>query len=110
MDASAAASTATPRSMGMAASMSPRPTSWPITTTRRAFAAAPTSGNIRLMRFVLCALLLTTAARAEDWRPYVFSVAGDTLSAKHAVLENGLGYNGVTGSGGGLSPDSAHRL
>jgi hypothetical protein len=62
------------------------------------------------MRFVLCAFLLSTAARAEDWRPYVFSVAGDTLAAKHAAIESGVGYNGVTGSGGGLSPDSAHRV
>jgi hypothetical protein len=62
------------------------------------------------MRFVVLALMLATAARAEDWRPYVFSVAGDTLAAKHAVLESGVGYNGVTGAGGGLSPDSAHTV
>jgi hypothetical protein len=59
---------------------------------------------------VLFSLWFSASARAEDWRPYVFSVAGDTLLAKHAVLESGVGYNGVTGTGGGLSPDSAHRI
>jgi hypothetical protein len=62
------------------------------------------------MRWWLLVCLLGTVARAEDWRPYVFSVSGDTLSAKKAVLEGGAGYNGVTGSGGGLDPDAAHRV
>jgi hypothetical protein len=62
------------------------------------------------MRITLLILCAAFSARAEDFRPYLFSVEGDTLSAKHAALESGVGYNGVTGSGGGLQPDDAHRV
>jgi hypothetical protein len=62
------------------------------------------------MRKLLLLCVFAGAARAEDFRPYVFSVEGDTLSSRRAVLESGVGYNGVTGAGGGLSPDSAHRV
>jgi hypothetical protein len=40
----------------------------------------------------------------------VFSVDGLTLGAKRAAIETGVGYNGVTGSGGGLTPDDARRV
>jgi hypothetical protein len=63
-----------------------------------------------MYRILALGLFFTTAAHAEDWRPYVFSLEGDTLAGKHAAFESGVGYNGVTGSGGGLSPDDAHRI
>jgi hypothetical protein len=44
-----------------------------------------------------------------DWHPYVFSVDAPTLAPKHAAVETGMAYNGVTGTGGGLSPDDARR-
>jgi hypothetical protein len=62
------------------------------------------------MRVLILCLTLTASARADDWRPYLFSISGDTQAAKHAALEHGLGYNGVTGTGGGLQPDASHRV
>jgi hypothetical protein len=59
---------------------------------------------------VLLVALFCGVAQAEDPRSYVFSVEADTLSAKHAAFESGVGYNGVTGTGGGLQPDDAHRV
>ncbi len=59
---------------------------------------------------VLGCLLFSSGARADNWRPYVFSIEGDTLAAKHAAIESGVGYNGVTGSGNDLSPDDSHRM
>jgi hypothetical protein len=46
----------------------------------------------------------------RDWHPYVFSVDGSTLAPRTAAIESGAGYNGVTGAGGGLSPDDARRV
>lgn len=64
------------------------------------------------MRALYCALALLCAspAWADPWHPYVFSVDGSTLQSKTAALESGLGYNGVTGSGGGLQPDDSRRV
>jgi hypothetical protein len=58
---------------------------------------------------LLLSLLAPSVARAEDWRPYVFSVDGEVLAPKRIALESGAGFNGVTGSGGGLQPDDARR-
>jgi hypothetical protein len=52
----------------------------------------------------------TTAAVAADWHPYVFSADGATLPGRSATVETGVGYNGVTGAGGALSPDDARRV
>jgi hypothetical protein len=51
-----------------------------------------------------------TLAPATDWHPYVFSIEAPTLSAHRAAVETGLGYNGVTGAGGGLQPDDYRRM
>jgi hypothetical protein len=53
--------------------------------------------------------LAPSVARADDFRPYVFSVDGQVLEPKRVALESGAGYNGVTGSGGGEQPDDARR-
>jgi len=64
------------------------------------------------MRLYVLAMMLAlpSVARAADWRPYVFSVDGEVLEPKRVALESGAGYNGVTGSGGGLQPDDARRV
>jgi hypothetical protein len=49
-------------------------------------------------------------AKADDWHPYLFSIDGQTLAPKSVAMESGAGYNGVTGSGGGLQPDDARRV
>jgi hypothetical protein len=58
--------------------------------------------------FALCGV--SRGAGANDWHPYVFSVDGSTLGRRSVAVESGVGYNGVTGSGGGLSPDDARRV
>ncbi len=63
----------------------------------------------RIVLIAACLLGASSVARAQDWRPYVFSLDGLTLNAKRAALEAGAGYNGVTGAGGGLQPDDARR-
>jgi hypothetical protein len=47
---------------------------------------------------------------AADWHPYVFSGDGVVLAPRTATVEAGVGYNGVTGAGGGLQPDDARRV
>src|SRR5260370_33326094 len=76
------------------------------------------------MLICLCVSGLFVAARAQgqdrggavappavdpDWHPYVFSVDAPTLAPRHAAIETGMSYNGVTGSGGGLQPHDARR-
>jgi hypothetical protein len=59
---------------------------------------------------LLLALLLPSLARADDWHPYLFSVDGRTIDRHSVALESGVGYNGITGSGGSLQPDDARRV
>lgn len=67
---------------------------------------------MRAFFVAVASLSLASIARAEppaDLRPYVFSLDGTLLQPRTAAIESGAGYNGITGSGGGLQPDDARR-
>jgi hypothetical protein len=46
----------------------------------------------------LALLALACAPAYADWRPFVFSLDGQTLRAREGAIESGLGYNGLTDS------------
>jgi hypothetical protein len=51
--------------------------------------------------------LLAREARAQDFRPWQFSVDGTVQAPRSVTLESGAAYNGVTG--GSLTPEDARR-